>query len=238
MQQAQESIASAQRQRQQLIKEGERRAEALAAIAMGGNTEDSGEKKDKRGSDPIGSTDSVDFTVGPFPVKTTTIKSDKAVCLVSTHQDVTVVAFRGTSILVILLLEAVSMRHHYHIQLHLSITPITTRKHLSYVTTLISSTGTKDPMDVLTDISFNSESWDLSAGSASAGDGESVRVKAHAGFLAAFKGLQADIATILSAADTRGLGGPNQHKVVFTGHSMGGALAQLAAAYFSQYAHL
>ena len=172
---AQKSIGQAQAERQALVEEGKQRARRLVEIAMVKQSQDEkylNEKDEERDTEMK-------------EVVTNFIQSDKAVCMVSTHENVTVVAFRGT----------------------------------------------KDPMDVLTDISFVSQTWDIQHKDTD-GEGVTTTVKTHSGFLNAFEGLRAELTSTISS-QTGGNSGAKGHKVVFTGHSMGGALAQLAAAHFS-----
>lgn len=80
--------------------------------------------------------------------------------------------------------------------------------------------GTLDPIDVLTDAAF------LPAAFASRTASADTELVVHRGFLEVFLTLLPDLEAIVDAAG-------EDVSLLFTGHSMGGALAQLAAAYFA-----
>ena len=102
----------------------------------------------------------------------------------------------------------------------------------SYDTVIVSFRGTKDPVDVLTDINFLATPFfsrkvkppRAEDGSDDNDDGLLV----HAGFKNAFESIRQKLAEVLLDEN-----GHCEKEVIFVGHSMGGALAQLAAAYFA-----
>ena len=134
-------------------------------------------------------------------------------------------------------------------------------------TTYVTFRGTKDPVDVLTDINFLSasftplgweeeeeEEWEEGGkeGGSAAGflpfidpnnvaqgqlqlmaetDEVTGTLKVHGGFKLAFDSIKDRVTELL--LDEAGAGGATDH-VVFVGHSMGGALAQLATVYYCE----
>lgn len=98
--------------------------------------------------------------------------------------------------------------------------------------------GTKDPVDLITDISFLSapfepeqlsNSWDPwgGAGKSKGGLGwKDMTMEVHSGFLSSFESLRPQLSELLNPL-------PDATQLVFTGHSMGGALAQIASAFYS-----
>ena len=96
--------------------------------------------------------------------------------------------------------------------------------------------GTKDPVDIITDITFLSSAFEPQSRPATwvpwadkqdgAVSWKDMTMEVHSGFLSAFESLRPQLQEKLDAL-------PPGTKVLFVGHSMGGALAQLAAAYFS-----
>jgi hypothetical protein len=135
-------------------------------------------------------------------------------------------------------------------------------------TTYVTFRGTKDPVDVLTDINFLSATftplgWEEQEdeygggeggkeGGSAAGflpfidpnnaaqgqlqlmagtDDTTGTLKVHGGFKLAFDSIKDRVTELL--LDEAGAGGATDH-VVFVGHSMGGALAQLATVYYCE----
>lgn len=196
-------------QRQKEDELGLRRARVLSRMALGRLTAE--EMKETIAAPALSSVgvDGPDEAVTDLiqgNIEVETIRSDKACCIVTTdfEQGVTVVAFRGTL----------------------------------------------DPIDVLTDISFVSSPFaevnDRIRTTFAASDAlvpEYDVVEVHGGFLQAFTSIAdqltvhldtvanaAAVATVSSQSKHRGE--PSKHTLLFTGHSMGGALAQLASAYY------
>ena len=196
-----------QRQRQNEL--GLRRARILCRMALGRLTvEELNETmmapvvEEKRTSNRT----EVEADLISGDTKVETIRSDKACCIITTdfEQGLTIVAFRGTL----------------------------------------------DPIDVMTDVSFVSSPFDevnqrvqaaFVASEALVPEYEIVEV--HGGFLQAFMSISDQLTSHLDAiANTAGAapdsteapGVPRKrkHSVLFTGHSMGGALAQLASVYY------
>lgn len=122
-------------------------------------------------------------------------------------------------------------------------------------TTYVIFRGTKDPVDVLTDINFLSATFTPMGWAEEEGDGNtkgtadflpfldpnaaqdqiqlmtgsddrSGTLKVHGGFKIAFDSIKDRVADILETHDS--------DNIVFVGHSMGGALAQLATVYFCE----
>ena len=85
--------------------------------------------------------------------------------------------------------------------------------------------GTKDPIDVITDLSFVSSPFTPMEDN-SGPILKHQRMEVHVGFLNAFDSIKNEISEILETL-------PKDTKYLITGHSMGGALAQISAAYYS-----
>ena len=83
--------------------------------------------------------------------------------------------------------------------------------------------GTRDPIDVVTDLTVLSSEFkakeDLESGIFFG------RMEVHQGFLSAFESLSQELSDVMGKL-------PKDTKLIVTGHSMGGALAQIAAAYY------
>jgi len=124
--------------------------------------------------------------------------------------------------------------------------------------------GTKDPIDLLTDITFFSSPFaprpgrgkslgetpaailaaargPVPGGGGAAGGGAAMEV--HTGFLNAFDSIRGKIDDVLeevlappATANAATGAGAGPATVLLTGHSMGGALAQLASAYYADLA--
>jgi hypothetical protein len=90
--------------------------------------------------------------------------------------------------------------------------------------------GTKDPLDIITDITFAPKVYDSIVTKANV-----VNLKVHSGFLSSFESivpqLDSMIASLLNSSSSK----YTKPMMLLTGHSMGGAIAQLAAAYYADY---
>jgi Lipase (class 3) len=100
----------------------------------------------------------------------------------------------------------------------------------------------QDATDIITDITFAPvafetaplNSSDMMTNSTTSSSLTSLQV--HSGFALAFESVREQIDEFMYEHTARSNSSTTNHTLLFTGHSMGGALAQLAAAYHYQYA--